>query len=110
MTIPTPVEQIVRERPGWHSWLDNRGYHARRNGDGRYAYLTAEDPHSLLDMIDIAQDFPGWRLWQSRGGRWWATRTGTLPASQPEGFTITVDGGDAGQLRAAISSQERLGL
>ncbi len=108
MTTQSQAEPIAPECPGWHSWLDNRGYHARRNGDGRHAYLTAGDPRSLLGMIGIAQDFPGWRLWQSPGGRWQAARTGTLSASPPEGFAMTVDGANAGELREAISSQERL--
>lgn len=108
MTNRSQAERIARACPGWHSWLDNHGYHARRDGDGRHAYLTAGDPDSLLAMIDIAQHFPGWGLWQSPGGRWQATRPGTRPDSPPDGFAMTVDAADAGELREAISSQERL--
>jgi hypothetical protein len=59
-------------------------------------------------MIDIARDFPGWQLGQSPGGRWQAARTWTRPPGPPEGLAMTVDGADAGELREAISSQERL--
>ena len=23
-------------------------------------------------------EFPGWHIWRSNAGRWWATRTGTI--------------------------------
>ena len=106
---PLQTEQIAAQRPGWHSWLDNRGYHARRDGDARHAYLSAGDPQSLLDLIDIAQDFPGWRFWQSSQGRWQATRTGvTLPGNPPEWWSLTVDGATLKELREAIGEQERL--
>jgi hypothetical protein len=103
------AEHIAAQRPGWHCWLDNLGYHARRNGDARHAYLSAGDPHSLLDLIDVAQDFPGWRSWQSNPGRWQATRTGaTLPGRPPQWWSLTVDGATLKELRHAIGEQERL--
>jgi hypothetical protein len=108
MTIRSQAEPLAPQCPGWHSWTDNRGYHARRDGDGRHAYLTAGDPRTLLAMIGIARDFPGWQPGQSPGGRWQAARTGTRPPGPPEGFAMTVDGADAGELREAISRQERL--
>jgi len=98
MSGPSQTEQIAALRPGWHSWLDNRGYHARRIGDGWHEYLTAGDPEALLNLIDIVQDFPGWRPWQSDSGRWWATR----------GERLTVDGSTPEELRSAIADQERL--
>ena len=98
MSGPSQTKQVAALRPGWHSWLDNRGCHARRTGDGRHEYLTAADPQALLDLIDIVQDFPGWRPWQSGSGRWWATR----------GERLTVDGSTPEELRSAIADQERL--
>jgi hypothetical protein len=54
--------------------------------------LSAGDPQSLLDLIDIARDFTGWRSWQSHQGRWQATRAGaTLPGTPPQWWSLTVD-------------------
>jgi hypothetical protein len=50
--------------------------------------------------------FPGWNVWRSDEGRWWATRRCPLrPSRWPEGYALTVTADDAGALCSAISSQ-----
>ena len=56
----------------------------------------------------IERDFPGWHPWLSGGGRWWATRKGSLPADPPEWWAMTVYADDAAGLREAIARQEQL--
>ncbi|ADG88237.1 hypothetical protein [Thermobispora bispora] len=47
---------------------------------------------------------PGWRIWRSDAGRWWATRHQPFPkAAEAIGAARTVD-----QLREVIAEQERL--
>lgn len=60
------------------------------------------------ELSRLAGEFPGWRPWVSDGGRWWATRRGQQPVDPPDWWAMTVDGDDAGGLRAAITEQERL--
>ena len=41
-------------------------------------------------------EFPGWHIWRSNAGRWWATRTGTVPRREDLGTArvMTVDADD----------------
>jgi hypothetical protein len=51
-------------------------------------------------------DFPGWRVWRSSAGRWWATRTGAgAPGKCRDGdLPMTVDADSEGQLRAVLAA------
>jgi hypothetical protein len=54
----------------------------------------------------IRAAFPGWSVWRSDEGCWWATRSCPLrPSRWPEGYALTVAADDAGALRSAINSQ-----
>ena len=59
-------------------------------------------------LAAIRRQFPGWRPWRSDAGRFWATRTGRLPAHPPEQFAMTVDADTARGLQAALERQEAL--
>jgi len=52
---------------------------------------------------------PGWRIWRSDAGRWWATRIRPFTAAaEAAGAARTVDGDDLAELCRAIAEQERL--
>jgi hypothetical protein len=54
----------------------------------------------------IRAAFPGWNVWRSDEGRWWAARRCPLrPSRWPEGYALTVTADDTGTLRSAINSQ-----
>ena len=58
------------------------------------------------EIAGIRAASPGWSIWRSDEGRWWATRRSPLrPSRWPEGYALTVSADDAGALRSAISSQ-----
>ena len=54
----------------------------------------------------IRRRFPGWRLWRSDVGRFWATRVGRPPKRLPYGWAMTVDGDTPRDLLDAIAEQE----
>lgn len=47
--------------------------------------------------------FPGWHVWRSSKGRWWATRTGADACFGRDGIPMTVDADDAAELRTVLS-------
>jgi len=74
------------------------------------ATLIAAQETSLLPQL--RQDFPGWSIWLSGGGRPWATRRGKTVADWPQncaGWAMTIDAGDLPSLRVELASQEGLG-
>jgi hypothetical protein len=58
----------------------------------------------------IEAEFPGWHIWRSNAGRWWATRTGTVLRREDlgTGRVMTVDADDEGTLREQLATQVRL--
>jgi hypothetical protein len=54
--------------------------------------------------------FPGWHVWRSSAGRWWATRTGTVLRRDDLGVgrVMTMDADDVQALRAQLERQTRL--
>lgn len=55
---------------------------------------------------NIEADFPGWTVWLSDGGRWYATRAGTLTDQQLRSGlarTLAADGPD--ELRGLLTQQ-----
>ena len=36
-------------------------------------------------IAQLEAEFPGWHIWRSSAGRWWATRTGTVPRREDMG-------------------------
>jgi hypothetical protein len=54
-------------------------------------------------------DFPGWHIWRSNAGRWWATRTGFVLRREElgTGRVMTVDADDEASLRQQLAVQHR---
>ena len=55
----------------------------------------------------IEAEFPGWHIWHSNAGRWWATRTGAILRRDDlgTGRVMTVDGDNEDDLREQLSRQ-----
>ncbi|TVZ01680.1 hypothetical protein EAS64_29865 [Trebonia kvetii] len=55
----------------------------------------------------LEADFPGWHIWHSNAGRWWATRTGLVVRRDDlgTGRVMTLDADDAGALREELAAQ-----
>ena len=58
----------------------------------------------------LEADFPGWHIWHSNAGRWWATRTGLVVRRDDlgTGRVMTLDADDAGALREQLYAQSSL--
>jgi hypothetical protein len=61
-------------------------------------------------VAELEADFPGWHVWRSNAGRWWATRTGAVLRREDlgTGRVMTVDADDGGSLRIQLLAQSRL--
>jgi hypothetical protein len=58
------------------------------------------------EIAGIRAAFPGWSVWRSDEGCWWATRRFPLrPSRWPVGYALTVAADDARALRLAMSAQ-----
>jgi hypothetical protein len=56
----------------------------------------------------IEEEFPGWLVWRSDAGRWYATRSGDLTDAQLQaGYAMTVAADDSPGLRALLLDQRR---
>ncbi|MGH8966912.1 MAG: hypothetical protein ACRDXB_16495 [Actinomycetes bacterium] len=56
----------------------------------------------------IEGDFPGWQVWRSDAGRWYATRSGDLTDAQLQaGYAMTVAADDSAGLRRLLADQSR---
>ena len=55
----------------------------------------------------VEADFPGWHIWHSNAGRWWATRTGLVTRRDDlgTGRVMTLDADDAAALREQLATQ-----
>jgi hypothetical protein len=58
----------------------------------------------------LEAEFPGWHIWRSNAGRWWATRTGSVPRRDDlgTGRVMTLDADDEPHLRGQLESQVTL--
>jgi hypothetical protein len=58
----------------------------------------------------LEAEFPGWHIWRSNAGRWWATRTGSVPRRDDlgTGRVMTLDADDEPELRGQLESQVSL--
>ena len=58
----------------------------------------------------VEADFPGWHIWHSNAGRWWATRTGVVLRREGlgTGRVMTVDADNETDLRQQLTIQTRL--
>jgi len=61
-------------------------------------------------VAELEAEFPGWHVWRSSAGRWWATRTGAVLRREDlgTGLVMTVDADDMNALRKQLLSQARL--
>jgi hypothetical protein len=59
---------------------------------------------------ELEAQFPGWHVWPSSAGRWWATRTGIVLDRRAlgDGRAMTIDADDTEALRAQLARQSRL--
>jgi hypothetical protein len=60
-------------------------------------------------IAQVEADFPGWHIWHSNAGRWWATRTGFVLRREDlgTGRVMTVDADDEASLRQQLAVQIR---
>jgi hypothetical protein len=58
----------------------------------------------------LETEFPGWHIWRSNAGRWWATRTGPVRRRDDlgTGRVMTLDANDEAGLRVQLESQADL--
>jgi hypothetical protein len=58
-------------------------------------------------IAQLEAEFPGWHIWRSSAGRWWATRTGTVLRREDLGTArvMTVDADDASALHDQLTGQ-----
>jgi hypothetical protein len=61
-------------------------------------------------VAELEKEFPGWHVWRSNAGRWWATRTGAVLRREElgAGRVMTVDADDMSALRTQLLTQARL--
>jgi hypothetical protein len=58
-------------------------------------------------IAQLEAEFPGWHIWRSNAGRWWATRTGFVlhRESLGTGRVMTLDDDDDRGLRDQLATQ-----
>lgn len=58
-------------------------------------------------LAELEAEFPGWHVWRSNAGRWWATRTGAVLRREDlgTGRVMTVDADDPNTLRNQLLTQ-----
>ena len=61
-------------------------------------------------IAQVEAEFPGWHIWHSNAGRWWATRTGSALRNEDlgTGRVMTVDADDEADLRDQLAGQASL--
>jgi hypothetical protein len=64
----------------------------------------------VAEVAKLEAEFPGWHVWRSNAGRWWATRTGAVLRREDlgTGRVMTVDADDMSALRHQLLAQARL--
>jgi hypothetical protein len=58
-------------------------------------------------IAQLEAEFPGWHIWRSNAGRWWATRTGSVLRREElgTGRVMTLDADDEDDLRGQLATQ-----
>jgi hypothetical protein len=61
-------------------------------------------------IVQLEAEFPGWHIWHSNAGRWWATRTGSVSRREElgTGRVMTLDADDERGLRGQLATQATL--
>ena len=72
--------------------------------------MAGTHAETAAELSRITREFPGWHPWMSDGGRWWATRIGSVlrRADFGTGRVMTVDGDEPGSLRDQLLAQSQL--
>jgi len=61
-------------------------------------------------IAQLETEFPGWHIWRSSAGRWWATRTGSVLRREDlgTGRVMTLDADDERGLCDQLATQATL--
>ena len=61
-------------------------------------------------IAQLEAEFPGWHIWRSNAGRWWATRTGSVLRREDlgTGRVMTLDSDDERGLCDQLAAQVTL--
>jgi hypothetical protein len=59
------------------------------------------------DLTQLASSYPGWHIWRSQAGRWWATRIGRAAWDnhQDPDFAMTIDADTLDELAIELARQ-----
>jgi hypothetical protein len=62
------------------------------------------------DRAHLVREFPRWHIWNSRAGRWWATRRGNerLSRDHDPAWSMTVDADTPEELRDSLHAQQEM--
>lgn len=71
--------------------------------DSRAVHPAVRDSRVLA----LEEEFPGWHVWQSELGRWWAVRTGAgAQWKDRTGTAMTVDADEEEGMRAELAKHD----
>jgi hypothetical protein len=61
-------------------------------------------------IAQLEAEYPGWHIWRSNAGRWWATRTGSVLRREDlgTGRVMTLDSDDEQGIRDQLAAQAAL--
>lgn len=80
--------------------------------DGERTVTEAPSQESPARSIEAELEgtFPGWHVWRSDAGSWWATRRGRLLSDHEfeAGLVATATGGTWQELRTMLSGQSQI--
>jgi hypothetical protein len=78
--------------------------------EGRHRLKRPEASGDNTANTANTAEFPGWHIWRSNAGHWWATRTGMVLRREDlgTGRVMTLDADDEGALREQLAAQTRL--
>lgn len=71
-------------------------------------HSTTDIPHHAVAVRRIEGDFPGWRVWVSDTGRWWAFRAAARPLNIQQmraGCRLIVQADTSEALQTAIAAE-----
>jgi hypothetical protein len=103
-----PDAEISHHAPDWAASLMVGRTRRQVAARGLGPLLDKLDGLALLaaELSAIESDFPGWRVWLSDTGRWWAVRQGmhALWTRGRNSAAVTLDADDAAGLRGLLAA------
>jgi hypothetical protein len=71
---------------------------------------TGATAQRAQDRASLVHEFPAWHIWNSRAGRWWATRRGNARLSRDHdpAWSMTVDADTPEELRNSLNAQQEM--